>query len=74
MCPICVTSPTHRSRSRFVLLADHIATAHDDGSTVGDEDILPSSLTNPTRGPGNEEVCFDSIGMLSVAIIVAFLA
>ena len=36
MCPICVTSPAHRSRSRFASLADHIAAVHDDGS-LGDE-------------------------------------
>jgi hypothetical protein len=59
MCPICVTSPSYGSRSRFALLADHIATVHDDGSgggDGGDEDPIPSSsILQPRRGE-NEEV------------------
>jgi len=56
MCPICVTSSTHGSRSRFVLLADHIATVHDDGTIGGDEDPIPSSSVTQTRRGENEEV------------------
>ncbi len=55
MCPICVTSPTHSSRSRFGLLADHIVTAHDDES-MGGEDPIPSSSMSQTRRGENEEV------------------
>jgi hypothetical protein len=54
---MCVTSPLHGNRSRFVLLADHIATAHDDGSGGGggDEDPTPSpSVTRPRRGEDEE--------------------
>ncbi len=56
MCPICVTSSSHGSRSRFVLLADHIATEHDDGTMGADEDLIPSSSVNQTRRGENEEV------------------
>ena len=56
MCPICVTSPTHRSRSRFVLLAEHIATAHDDESGGAGDDLIPSSSVTPVRRERNEEV------------------
>jgi hypothetical protein len=55
MCPICVTSSAHGSRSRFVLLADHMVTAHDDES-MGGEDPIPSSSTTQTRRGENEEV------------------
>lgn len=53
MCPICVTSPSHGNRARFVLLADHIATVHDGG---GDEDVTPSSAATQSRRGENEEV------------------
>jgi hypothetical protein len=56
MCPICVTSPSYGSRSRFALLADHIATVHDDGSGAGDEDPIPSSSILQTRRGENEDV------------------
>ncbi|CAF1439061.1 unnamed protein product [Adineta ricciae] len=52
MCPICVTSPSHGNRARFVLLADHIATVHDGG---GDEDVTPSSAATQSRRCENEE-------------------
>jgi hypothetical protein len=56
MCPICVTSASHVSRTRFVLLADHIATVHDDGTIGGDEDPIPSASVTQTRRGENEEV------------------
>lgn len=56
MCPICITSSAHGSRSRFVLLADHIATVHDDGAIGRDEDPIPSSSVAQTRRGENEEV------------------
>ncbi|CAF0723011.1 unnamed protein product [Adineta steineri] len=59
MCPICVTSSSHGNRPRFVLLADHIATVHDDGTGGGggggDEDLLVSSSTTQARHGENEE-------------------
>lgn len=59
MCPICVTSSTHGSRSRFALLADHIATVHDDGTIGRDEDPIPSSSTSQVRRGENGEVIED---------------
>lgn len=56
MCPICVTSPTHRSRSRFASLADHIATVHDENTVVDDEDPLSSLVITKMRRGENEEV------------------
>jgi hypothetical protein len=56
MCPICVTSPSHGSRARFVLLADHIATVHESGTGDGDEDLLLSSSVTQARRGANEEV------------------
>jgi hypothetical protein len=56
MCPICVTSSTHGSRSRFALLADHIATVHDEESMGSGEDPIPSSSISQTRRGENEEV------------------
>ena len=58
MCPICVTSPTHSSRSRFVLLADHIAAVHDDGTIGGDEDPIVSSTLSQIRRNENDEVIY----------------
>lgn len=62
MCPICVTSPTHHSRSRFVCLAEHIATAHDEESGGPRDNWGTSSSTTPIRRERNEEVIDSFIG------------
>lgn len=56
MCPICVTSTTHRSRSRFTLLTDHMVTVHDDGTTVDEDDLFITTNSSKTRRPEREEV------------------
>lgn len=63
MCPICVTSQTHRTRPRFGLLADHIATVHDDGTLGnggggggGDEYIFTSAFGTQPQRNADEEV------------------
>lgn len=56
MCPICVTSPTHHSGSRFVLLAEHIATAHDEESGGPRDNWGTPSPATPIRRERNEEV------------------
>jgi len=56
MCPICVTSSSNGSRSRFVLLADHIAAVHDDGTMIHDDDAIQSSSISQTRRIEHEEV------------------
>jgi hypothetical protein len=48
-CPICVTLPSTKSRPRFVLLADHISTVHDDGNTGIEEDGVSSPFITQTR-------------------------
>ncbi|CAF0780337.1 unnamed protein product [Rotaria sordida] len=56
MCPICVTSPSHRNRSRFTVLTDHMLTVHDDG-TGGDDEYatISLSITKTRRGENEEE-------------------
>lgn len=58
MCPICVTTAAHRGRSRFALLADHIATAHGNGQAAGgdEESILSPFVLQTRRTGGNEDV------------------
>ncbi|CAF2545143.1 unnamed protein product [Rotaria sp. Silwood2] len=55
MCPICVTSPSHRNRSRFALLTDHMLTVHDDGTGGDDEEPTISLSISKTRRDENEE-------------------
>ncbi|CAF0992792.1 unnamed protein product [Rotaria sp. Silwood1] len=56
MCPICVTSPSHRNRSRFTVLTDHMLTVHDDGTGGGDDEDSTISLSiTKTRRDENEE-------------------
>ena len=56
MCPICITSSSNRNRSRYAILADHIATVHDDGTVGSDENPLTSLSVPKTRYAGNQEV------------------
>ncbi|CAF3573986.1 unnamed protein product, partial [Rotaria socialis] len=55
MCPICVTSTVHSSRSRFPLLTDHLATVHENGTEGDDDDIIDSFTISKTRATENEE-------------------
>lgn len=54
MCPICITS-SQRSRSRFVLLADHIAAEHDDGGSIFEDDTA-ANIIRQTRRTQQHEV------------------
>ncbi|CAF4229776.1 unnamed protein product [Rotaria magnacalcarata] len=55
MCPICVTSTVHSSRSRFPLLTDHLVTVHENGTGGDDDDIIDSFTVSKTRATENEE-------------------